>query len=398
MKQSLKSQIGMKKTVPIILTCLVLIACAPAEIVQVARSAVTGDAASAGRLVARKAVRYALAPERLNRDLERMQKVIDAFRKAVGEGWGKDEAREPSPREYVKYIQNYRSRATVDFTHGLITVETIDETAPLASLKKAIVTTLLTPDDPRAVDLYSARSVTLGETPFLLGEVKDFDGEDIRWAWRAERFADGLIKRNLTQRTVTVEKANRTVYRVTIPMVTDHQDVRIRKYRPLVERYAAAYMLDRNLVYAIINTESGFNPYAISRSQALGLMQIMPSTAGRDIHRLLEGLDGIPSREFLLNAAHNIEYGCAYLRILISRHLKGIDDPLSLEYCTIAAYNAGAGEVLRTFDADRNRAPLVINGLAPLEVYTRITDEIPKEEARRYLSKVLNAKKDFVNF
>ena len=91
--------------------------------------------------------------------------------------WGKKEVKEPKPKEYVKYTQNYLSRASVDFDKGLITVETLDQTEPLKSLKNAIITTLLTPNDPRAVDLYSAKTIKLGGLPFLYGEVKDHSGE-----------------------------------------------------------------------------------------------------------------------------------------------------------------------------------------------------------------------------
>ena len=64
----------------------------------------------------------------------------------------------------------------------------------------------------------------------------------------------------------------------------------------------------------------------------------------------------------------------------------------------IAAYNAGAGNVLRAFDHDRDRAPEKINELAPLQVYKTLRSKLPGHEARRYLVKVMEAQKQFVNF
>ncbi|MDD5475400.1 MAG: murein transglycosylase domain-containing protein [Syntrophales bacterium] len=383
----------------ILLAVLVLLfACSSGEIARVARVAATGDSAAAGRMAAERAARYALQPEKIGEDLRRVQAVLDRFRRSVDSVWGKEDSRESSQVEYVKYTQNYLSRASVDFNLGIITVETIDQENPLTSLRNAVVTTILTPDDPRAVDLYSAGEVPLGGEPFLLGLVKDFDGHDIRWSWRAERFADLFIQNHLNRRTGAHEGGDRIIHYVTINMVPNHRDIRARKYQSLVERYADEFSISRTLVYAIMRTESSFNPYAVSRSQALGLMQVMPSTAGRDVYRMLNGQDGIPSREFLMNPENNIRYGVAYLNILWNRYLNDIKDELSREYCTIAAYNAGAGAVLLTFDKDRNRAPSVINGMPPLDVFNRIKNEIPKEEARQYIVRVLNAKRDFVNF
>jgi len=379
-----------------ILVCCGAIACTPMDAVDVAR--VAADPASAGRVAAEKAARYALDPRALAGDLKRFAEMLERFRRAVDETWGKDDAREPTTTDYVKYTHNYLSRATVEFDRGIITVETVDEDAPRESLKNAIVTTVLTPEDPRAVDLYSASAVSLGAEPFLFREVRDFDGKHIRWMWRAERFADELIKRNLTTRPGLKEGAMRLVRYVQFPMVADHLELRARKYAAIVKARAREYDISGNLIFAIMKTESDFNPFAVSRAPAFGLMQIVPTTAGRDVYTLIHGRDGAPSRTELFDPPTNIRYGSAYLHLLSARYLRTVTNKISREYCVIAAYNAGAGAVLRTFHADRDHAPDVINALSPGEVYSQLRHTIPKEETRRYLVKVIEAKKDFVNF
>ncbi|MEA3279285.1 MAG: membrane-bound lytic murein transglycosylase MltC [Thermodesulfobacteriota bacterium] len=384
-----------------LLVVTVIAGCSAWDAARVARIAATGDVASAQHMAVDKAARYAASPKALERDIKRFQKgfakVVETFRKAVGGVWGEEEIKKPEPKEYVKYTQNYLSRASVDFDEGIITVETLDKEAPSKSLKNAIVTTLLTPDDPRAVDIYSAKTVKIGETPFLYSEVKDNDGKDVRWSWRAERFADHLIKGSLQTRQIKVDGKTRTVRYVVFPMVKDHLQIRARKYRPLVERFAKRFSVSRNLVYAIMKTESDFNPYAVSRAPAFGLMQIVPTSAGRDVHRFLNR-SGMPSKGFLLNSENNIQYGTAYLHLLHSRYLNSIRNPVSREYCVIAAYNTGAGNVLRTFDRDRNHAPQRINSLKPLQVFKTLRTKLPYDETRRYLTKVMDAKKEFVNF
>lgn len=377
-----------------------LVSCSKWDALRAARVAASRDPVAAVESVARdKALGYALNPKAALADLKRFQEALASFRKAVESAWGKPETKEPSPKEYVKYTQNYKSRASVDFDQGLITVETLDAEHPLESLKNAIVTTLLTPFDPRAVDLYSARPVALGDTPFLLGQVKDIEGQDIRYAWRAERFADQLLAGRLQTRTIPAAAGvAQTIRFVTIPMVKDHLALRAARYKDLVEAAARRFAVSKNLVFAIMKVESDFNPYAINAVPAVGLMQVVPQSAGQEVHQFLRGEPGTPSKGLLFEPSSNIEYGTAYLHLLANRHLNGVVDPVSREYCVIAAYNGGPNAVLRTFDKDRKQAPARINRLPPLEVYDTLRQGLPSAETRRYLWKVLEAKKEFVNF
>jgi membrane-bound lytic murein transglycosylase C len=375
-----------------------LLGCSRGDVIRAARIAATGDVSGLERAAAEKAVGYAADPASLERDLRNFKALVEAFRRLITGTWGEEEAEEPTPKKYVKYTQNYLSRATVDFDAGTIKVETLDEKKPEKSLHTAIVTTVLTPEDPRAVDLYSDKPVKLGEEPFLYGLVKDFDGKDIRWSWRAGRFADQLIQTNLKTRKIRAAGKEKTVRFVRFPMTSDRFHVRAKKYKPLVDQYSSRYGVSPNLIYAVIKTESDFNPFAVSPVPAFGLMQIVPGTAGADVYQFLHKKSGRPTRDALLEPKVNILYGTTYLHMLDTQYLAEIDNPISREYCVITAYNAGAGNVLRTFDSDRSRAPSRINALPPLEVYRTLQARLPSDEGRRYLVKVLEAKKDFVRF
>ncbi|MGE4421164.1 MAG: membrane-bound lytic murein transglycosylase MltC [Pseudodesulfovibrio sp.] len=385
----------MTRTIIFLMLALLTASCSRYDAVRIARAAATGSPAAAAEALARdKAIGYATNPAAIGNDLKNFQKLLETFAKAVTGVWGKDDARMPAPKQYVKYTDNYLSRASVDFDTGVITVETVADKEPLKSLRNAIVTTLLTPGDPRAVDLYSAKTVKLGDTPFLLGEVKDADGRDIRWEWRAGQYADHLIASDLKTRTVR----GKTARYVTFDMVKDHLNVRAAKYRELVQTTAKRFEISRNLVYAIMKVESDFNPFAVSSASAVGLMQVVPSTAGSDVYRLLHGKSGQPSRKDLFEPPTNIAYGTAYLHLLDSKFLGDIKNPVSREYCVIAGYNGGAGGVLKTFDKDKDRAAGKINAMQPAGVYETLRKELPFDETRRYLGKVLEAKKQFVNF
>lgn len=156
------------------------------------------------------------------------------------------------------------------------------------------------------------------------------------------------------------------------------------------EDAATHYGVDEKLISAIISVESGGDPAAVSRSNAVGLMQIKASTAGREVYRV-QGRHGQPSTAELRDPAKNIDIGVAYLRILQESALAGIRDPLTLRYATIVSYTNGAGALLRTFSRDRDRAIAMINAMSPDEFYQHVQNKHPAAQAPRYLWKVTTA-------
>lgn len=158
----------------------------------------------------------------------------------------------------------------------------------------------------------------------------------------------------------------------------------------MTEHAARNYGVEQKLVDAIITVESGGNPTVVSKSNAVGLMQIKASTAGREVYRS-QGRHGQPSKSELRDPVKNIDIGTAYLRILQRQQLAGIRNPETLRYATIVSYANGAGALLRTFSSSRNRAIAMINAMSPDEFYQHVQDNHPAAQAPRYLWKVTTA-------
>ncbi|MFN2443995.1 MAG: lytic transglycosylase domain-containing protein [Vicinamibacterales bacterium] len=103
------------------------------------------------------------------------------------------------------------------------------------------------------------------------------------------------------------------------------------RFDDIIDEHAQLHRVSPALIRAVIQLESGFNPWAVSPKGALGLMQLMPATA-REL-----GVDNP------FHPAQNIRGGVTYLRRLLD--LYDQDVPLAL-----AAYNAGPGAVARYGD------------------------------------------------
>jgi len=115
-----------------------------------------------------------------------------------------------------------------------------------------------------------------------------------------------------------------TRFRSTRPANVEYANL----YDPLIRKHAAVYDVSPDLVRAVVQVESGFNPRAVSAKGAMGLMQLMPSTA------IEMGVGNV------FDPDENIRGGVAYLRQLLNRYAG--DRTLAL-----AAYNAGPEAVAR---------------------------------------------------
>lgn len=133
-----------------------------------------------------------------------------------------------------------------------------------------------------------------------------------------------------------------------------------KKYERVIQEFSQEFGVDGDLVYAVVRTESNFRADAVSRRGAVGLMQIMPSTAEFICQTLGEKLD--------LNVPEdNLRMGIWYISYLEKKfdHTDAV----------LAAYNAGEGTVLGW----------IRNGYAGEK--GELTD-IPYQETKIYVRKV----------
>ncbi len=148
--------------------------------------------------------------------------------------------------------------------------------------------------------------------------------------YRAEG-ADGVISfTNQPSRgsVLYIKAAPKKKSAATPVMPSDTSPERFTRYDAHLHQAASLYQIPVELIRAVIRVESDFDPRAVSRTNARGLMQLMPATAQRMLVT-----DVFDPRQ-------NIFGGVRYLRILANL----FNGDLAL---TVAAYNAGEGAVMR---------------------------------------------------
>ncbi len=144
------------------------------------------------------------------------------------------------------------------------------------------------------------------------------------------------------------------------------------KYKQEIIKYSTQFNLQPTFVASVINAESSFNCNAVSKKGAIGLMQILPSTASYIANLLNEPFENVD----LFNADTNIKYGCFYLNYL--------ENKFKTEKEVLCAYNAGE-TVVNNWLRNTN-----------LSSDGKILNNIPYPVTKNYAQKIMQSKKYYL--
>lgn len=326
-----------------------------------------------------------------------LNKEFEAYKKELTKYWKNPEL--STKNEWVSYSKDKKSRSKVNFENDTLVVEVIAKNKKEAQkkLEKRVAYAIskntkevVNSDElQRQIAILSKKSKRVNSKmdakPILSTLLFKKKPTEIE----VQKYSKAVVQKDKIVKN-TSKLASENVYKIVIKLPKNSKLKRSEVYKEEVFKNAKRFKLPVELVFAIMQTESNFNPFAKSHIPAFGLMQIVPHTAGRDTYRLLYKKDGIPSATYLYNGENNIEMGSSYLYILYYRYLKKIKNPQSRLYCTIAAYNTGAGNISWAFTRKTNmsRAAPKINAMSPDEVYEKLLSDLKYDEPKHYLKRV----------
>jgi membrane-bound lytic murein transglycosylase C len=330
--------------------------------------------------------------------LEEQNKAYSAYKKEISAFW--EDPKISTKKKWVSYTKDKKTRTDVDFEKEIITIETIASSAEDAkqklqvALAKAVTVDTKTvqetdPLEQKLAKIKKPSSViddNVEPEPILSTVV--FEKKPTQKSVKA--YVDKYVSlENIKTKDSTKVKHSK-IYSLNIALPKDTMVKRSKIYYNEVKKNAEKQRLPMALVFAVMHTESSFNPRARSHIPAYGLMQIVPKTAGIDTYMYLYKKKKLVSGNYLYNSANNIKMGTAYLHILYYKYLKDIKNLDSRLYCTIAAYNTGAGNIAWAFTKNYNmkKAAPMINTKSPKEVYNKLLKDLRYDEPKHYLKRV----------
>ena len=373
----------------------------------------------------------------IDREFERQEQRIDDIYNAVDKAIAKamdgttkrivvhwPDGALPQRTRWVTYDKEMTTRVIVDYTAGEVIAESLisNEQPPEAAMVKARTLlqqllaaspehlneqdTLLQAIDAELRDIVTPSLVAKAPEPTSASNTAAPDAEptkkDDQETLAEEAPLAAIIAPQSEQQTVVPAQAEQAadVARLTFKFVNGYQEKLIQQHLPRIQGLSAEYEVPVSVILAIIETESSFNPRAVSPIPAFGLMQLVPKTAGVDAYKFVYGEEKVVTAEFLFDEQNNLALGSAYFHLLNQRYLRKIKDPMSRFYCAVASYNTGVGNLARTFTGAKNinKAVDKINAMESEQVYEFLLQQLPAEETRNYLRKIVDRMRKYQTF
>ncbi|MBL0709328.1 MAG: transglycosylase SLT domain-containing protein [Sulfurimonas sp.] len=320
------------------------------------------------------------------------------YKKELGVFW--DDPKLSTKTKWVSYTKDSKTKTDVDFKNQTITLKTIASSPEQAKKNLSIALAKAVTVDTKTAQETDPLEVKLSKLkkPFNIKDSK-VRAEPILATIVFKEKANSqnvktYVKKHVQKKSIKVVDSKKVqhakVYTLNVSLPKDTMVKRSKIYYDQVKEHAKIQKLPVALIFAIMQTESCFNPRARSHIPAYGLMQIVPRTAGIDTYRYLYKKKKLVTGSYLYDSTNNIRMGSAYLHILFYRYLKDIKNLDARLYCTIAAYNTGAGNIAWAFTKTHNmkKAAPYINKKSPEEVYNKLLKDLKYEEPKHYLKRV----------
>ena len=332
-----------------------------------------------------------------------------------------DRARRSNEKEWVDYSPSYEARSSVDFEQGVIAITVLvpigeagssqaDPGAVIMAMREAQrefarsgEASFAGASASGAPEAMIARAALPAAWTKILRQFEQIFSKEAKAGRRllanqvvaksgepvASQSAKAFVESEVLPKAVVEDKpmqaqdgVTRAQVTATVPLAPDHLQQRAQVYRDDVTTHARRHGLDPRLLFAIIHTESYFNPLAQTPAPAYGLMLLVPRGPARDAYNYLYKNDIVLDDNYLQDPTHNVELGAAYLHLLRRQLVPNLEEGDKKNYLVACAY---------TWGMDKTRDQILkqarIQDLTSTQVFTLLTQKTP-EETRVYLKRV----------
>ncbi len=209
---------------------------------------------------------------------------LEEYKKDIAKHWKTKDI--SSQKKWVEYSKDYKEKKSIDYDKNQIEIEVIakDEKEAKEKIKKAFI------------DIYKKDVQKAVEDDILEQKIaKKLKKTIPKTKSKQKLIADIVTKKEKKNILANIEKnklkkikyKQKMIYKVKIKFPSESMQRKAKNYSPIIKKQAKKAYIPRELIYAIIHSESSFNPMARSHIPAFGLMQIVPKSAGVDSYKFL---------------------------------------------------------------------------------------------------------------
>ncbi len=342
-----------------------------------------------------------------NAFIKKLREEHEAFIKEIKEKWGDKETVQSTPKVWVEYSNTRDERSIVDFEKGTAVVEVLSDTDENAATTKAklekAVSGLLE-SQGKTVEFNSSvvKQEPVTKEPVMKGQLDmskyaESSGKSVNRSNTA--VAKKIVaSEKVETKMVETKEGPKYISIIKLPLAADHLPQRAKQFSPIISKFSKQFDVEEPVIYAVIEQESAFNPMAVSSAEAYGLMQLIPTSGGKDAYIYIFKEDWTPTPEYLFVPENNIQLGTAFFHLQMRRYFSGVKDIRSKMLCAIAAYNTGQRNVYIAMVGKNNKyeAEMKVNMMSYEQLYNHLKLNLRAAETRDYIQKVTTKMKKYI--
>lgn len=293
--------------------------------------------------------------------------------------------------KYVYYDITFTQRVIIDFRNGFIYIDILAD-----GEKEAAQKTLEAFEKLISFDLDSIVKNNYIEQKLAIKKqrvIKKVENKLLFIGMLYSKAQIHEIENHLIEKQYnSIKLKEKSLFSTRLDLPKHYEKDYTRYYKKYIKKYVQKYDLEESYIWALIENESGFNPYQDS-NQKYGLMQISPFDASIAYHSL-RGIYKSFYVEDLFDVETNLDLSSNYLSTLFKNEFKEITDTINKGYIVLLVYHYGLDDILKSL---RMKTKIELISLANFtssdKFYKYLMKKLPREKRQYFFRLTQDIKK-----